>query len=186
MPQGDEASLDSTFEAFRTQLQAAVARRDRKFLLDAISPEIKVDFAGEGGRKAFIEHWKLDSPGTTVWKELAALLRLGAARTGDQFVAPYLFQRFPGDVDEFSHVVVIRAEAPLRAAARPDASVIAKLSSEIVKLVSEERGAWWHVRTESGKTGWLSREDARSPLDYRAFFEKRNGRWLITTLVAGD
>jgi hypothetical protein len=42
------------------------------------------------------------------------------------------------------------------------------------------------VKLAGGQQGYIASAYVRSPLDYRIVFEKRQGRWLITTLVAGD
>ncbi len=37
-----------------------------------------------------------------------------------------------------------------------------------------------------GKKGYVSVKFVRSPIDYRACFEKKNGKWKMNTFVAGD
>ena len=45
---------------------------------------------------------------------------------------------------------------------------------------------WYKIETLGGKKGFVSAEFVRSPIDYRACFEKKNGKWKMTAFVAGD
>jgi hypothetical protein len=45
---------------------------------------------------------------------------------------------------------------------------------------------WEPVRTWKGRTGWIHGQFVRSPTDYRAGFVRRQGRWWLRVLVAGD
>jgi hypothetical protein len=49
-----------------------------------------------------------------------------------------------------------------------------------------EAGAWRRVRLGDGRIGYMGSGDLRSDIDYRAIFERRGGRWLLTVFVAGD
>ena len=48
------------------------------------------------------------------------------------------------------------------------------------------RHAWMPVQLADGRTGWVASEFIRSPVDYRAIFARRAGRWLLEALIAGD
>ena len=45
---------------------------------------------------------------------------------------------------------------------------------------------WIEVKDAKGKRGFVRQLDVRSPIDYRAFFEKKHGKWLMTAFLAGD
>lgn len=46
--------------------------------------------------------------------------------------------------------------------------------------------AWTPVIAPDGRAGYISSQHVRSPIDYRAFFTKKDGRWRMVMLLAGD
>jgi hypothetical protein len=42
------------------------------------------------------------------------------------------------------------------------------------------------VQLTNGRTGFVPARLARSPIAYRAFFTRRDGRWQMAMFVAGD
>jgi hypothetical protein len=42
------------------------------------------------------------------------------------------------------------------------------------------------VKDAKGNKGFVLARDVRSPIDYRAYFEKHKGKWQMTVFVAGD
>ncbi len=44
------------------------------------------------------------------WAQLETVLKMGAARYEQGFALPYLFVKFPEDLEAFEHVVTMRAE----------------------------------------------------------------------------
>lgn len=200
----DEAKKDASFLRFRAQLQAAIARHDVAALQKSIDPDIRHSFGADGGRQSFLARFGLEGaapvssqPGqpSQLWAELGRVLSLGGAMVSPtEFCAPYVFARFPEDLDSFAHVVVTAVAAPVRAQPAEDAPVLETLRYDIVRR--DERGGvpaatgtrpeWVRVLTPTGKSGYLHDRDVRSPIDYRACFHKEAGQWLLTTFVAGD
>ncbi len=72
----DEGKNDPSFHAFRQKLLEAISRKDAKFLLSIVDPNIQISFGGEEGIRAFREVWKPDDVNSEVWDTLAQLLRL--------------------------------------------------------------------------------------------------------------
>jgi hypothetical protein len=70
--------------------------------------------------------------------------------------------------------------------------IIATLSYDIVvstapfNLIKEDGRSWIAIKLSNGKTGFVSEQFIRSPIDYRACFTKKNGKWRMNALVAGD
>lgn len=101
----DEAKQDPAFKAFREQLSAAIKKRDNKFTLNSLDPNITVSFGicGEGV-KCFTEYWKLNQPNNSQLRNtLSDLLALGGSfeTSGGEkyFCAPYIFYNFPVKVN---------------------------------------------------------------------------------------
>jgi len=192
----DDARQDPSFFSFRRQLIAAVRKRDRKFILKIVDPKIRINFGEGGGADEFARQWKLRSDNSPLWKILAEVLSLGGTFTGRgserMFAAPYTYAAFPESLDAFEYYCVTSKNVPLRAKPDERARIIAGLSYDLVRQAPLPRGAktpgpeWVHVSTSGGKRGFVARRFVRSPVDYRALFQKRNGAWRMTALIAGD
>ncbi len=63
----DEGKKDKSFSAFRDKLIEAVKKRDKKYLLSILDPNIKSSFGGDDGIKDFKTMWKIDSSKTKLW-----------------------------------------------------------------------------------------------------------------------
>src|SRR5258706_126988 len=78
LPPVDRCAPDPSFVAFRSQLRAAVARRDGVWLLSIAAPDIEYSFGDTPGRAGFARVWGLNRPATSrIWRELGEVLRLG-------------------------------------------------------------------------------------------------------------
>ena len=188
LPPVDEAAAQPDFFSFRAQLATAVARRDAAAVFEAVDDHVKTGFGGDDGRAAFERQWQPERPDSRLWETLGAVLALGGSFSGEhQFSAPYVYSRWPEHLDAFGHVAVIGSDVRLRAAPRADAPVIGRTSFGVLTLAGPATDAgWFEVRLPDGRSGHVARALARSPLDYRAIFERRDGRWRLVSLVAGD
>ena len=104
-------------------------------------------------------------------------------------VIPSLAVQFDSDADEdaFDKLIVISSWAELRVAPDPASARVASLSWDVVTaLERRHQDDWVKVQLADGRKGWVAGSQLRSPLDYRAIIEKRDGRWMIAAFVAGD
>ena len=186
----DEAAKVPSFAAFRNNLIAIVKARDTKKLEAMIAPNIKLSFGGDEGLDDFRKEWKPDRPDSKLWPELDTILRLGGSFQGDNhFFAPYVYSAFPNDLDAFENGVIIDRNVPMRSKPSPTAPVIARLTHEIVgaEMGTPESRVWVKVtRLVKPTTGYVAARATRSPIGYRAGFERVNGKWMMTILIAGD
>lgn len=193
----DEGKNDASFIAFREKLISAVKNKDKKFLLGILDRNIKGNFGGDSGIEDFKRLWKLDSPQSELWKELLIVLTNGGkfVTAKKEFCAPFSFTNFPEDLDAFEHQMIFGNNVNLRAQPNTTAKVVAQLSYNVVKVDYEssvpEKGkegeySWLKIETLGGKKGFVSAQYVRSPIDYRACFEKKTGKWLMTFFLAGD
>ena len=186
----DQAATQPDFFTFRAQLLTAVARHDAAALMAVVHPNIKCDFGGGEGKVFFEEYWKPSAPGSQVWAELAAVLALGGTFSSpDTFVAPYVFSRWPQGVDAFEHVAVVGDRVRIRTAPRPDAEAAALSSFEILPLARQSGDApeeWTAVTLAGKKIGYVASRFVRSPIGYRAYFSREDGRWQMLMFIAGD
>ena len=200
----DDGPQDASFLKFRNALKAIIARRDAPALFAVLASDIKIDFGGFGGRPEFQERWKPSDKDSKVWAALSLVVGQGGNFDSKvRFSAPYAFSAFPSDVDPMDKIVVINDGAMMRAKPNVDGKVVRKLDRDILTIVnlinrdSIMRGSyvaqheaddhvWYEVKDPRGLGGFVEAKDVRSPIDYRAYFEKRKGKWLITMFIAGD
>ena len=108
------------------------------------------------------------------------------------YSAPYLFNGFPEKFDAFEHSAVIDDNVRVRKEPNARSAVIRTLSFDVVKLGQEKAPAygnsrqWVPVVLADGQKGYVAAEYIRSGIDYRAIFEKKNGKWMMTAFIAGD
>lgn len=195
----DEAKKDASFLAFRTKLVEAAKKRDAKYVLSVVDANIKNSFGGNDGIAEFKKYWKIENPSSRFWSEFVPVIsnggRFSDVEYGRLFIAPFLFDAFPADVDSFEYNAIFGNNVNLRERGDAKAKVVEQLSYNIVKIdfnnsvkkpKTENEYDWLKVETLGGKTGFVSREFVRSPIDYRAGFEKKNGKWKMTFFVSGD
>ncbi len=184
----DEAARDPHFAAFRDTLLRIVARRDTTALLAIVAPEIKSSFGGGDGLDGFREHWRLDQPDSKLWSVLEDVLRHGGRFSGEEsFWAPWTFLALPDTLDAFEHLIIRDSAVVVRERADPAGAVLGLLSYDIVRAGAyDPEAAWREIVLGDGRRGYVSAAQVRSPVDYRAGFERRDGRWRLVILVAGD
>jgi hypothetical protein len=197
----DQADSNPSFAAFRTNLIAAVKRKDAKYVLSIVDPKIRINFGDGGGIIQFKKEWKNLSPTSAFWGEFLPVVSNGgmfskeAYEKDGMFWAPYTFDAFPPELDATEYSAIFGKDVNLRSAARTDAPIVTTLSYNIVKIdrdssipVPREEGSylWYKVETLGGLKGFVKAEYVRSPIDYRACFEKKRGKWVMTAFVAGD
>jgi hypothetical protein len=189
----DEAAQRPDFFTFRAHLQTALATRDVPSVLGTVHRDIRISFGDRAGKADFQRAWGLSAPGSSrLWEELGAVLALGGSFDPQgRFVAPYVFSRWPENVDAFEHVAIVGADVRVRAAPRIGSATIASLSFAVAPLArtmspAGRRSEWTAIRLRDGRTGYVASRFTRSPVDYRAIFERLDGRWQLVTFVAGD
>ena len=172
----DESGRDPSLVAYLAKFKDAVAKKDRGALVPLIDPDIKLGFGGEGGITNFQPDWTL----------LQRLLNLGGAWKAGSYSIPYVFAKFPDDLDPFDYAAVTGSGVWLRERPSADARGLRQLAYDIVK-VEDQGEQWWKVQTLGGERGYLSARFIWSPIGYRAIFQKnRRGEWKLSALVAGD
>ena len=190
LPPVDQCAAKPGFKIYKDALKRSVDRRNGDGLLALLAPDVLVNFGGESGRDAFAREWDLKAGvPEELWKQLAGILALGCAKSTGVLVIPSMASQFDSDADEgaLDKLVVISSSAELRAAPDSASARVASLSWDVVTaLERRHQDDWVKVQLADGRKGWVAGSQMRSPLDYRAIIEKRDGRWMITAFVAGD
>lgn len=185
----DEAVKDAGFFAFRAGVQRAVAERDTAALLAVVHPDIKLSFGGDYGAARFRK--MLADSTERVWEELGTLLALGGRFYDDStFAAPYTFTDSPNDVDPFEALIALSDSVPVHVAPDSASDVAAVLSFGVVRHAWDLRDpvpwGWTAVRLADQTLGYVRSRAVRSPIYYRAVFDRHGWRWRMTTYIAGD
>lgn len=205
----DDAWRDPGLVLVRNDLLQAAARRDTTALRGLIGERFLWSFGG-GDLTDFFRHLESD-PG--VWNTMIEVLALGGRLHGESFQAPF-YSGAPceepptsattsADTDEdreasgftcdgFERLFVLGQDVRVRA--RPAGTPIAAVT---LNWVSRDRSApdtrtpdgemWTPVILRDGTKGWIAERLLRSPVGWRAGFTKGpDGKWKLTTFVAGD
>jgi hypothetical protein len=173
--------------AFREKLAAAVQARDADAVAALASPDVRLGFGGDDGRKRLTQ--KLKANGELL-DELARLLPLGCAPSdGGGLTIPWHFAQDMGELDDpYSAMIVTGAQVPLHAAANAGSPARQNVSWDVVTL---DKG-WFpdkpfqQVTTARGAKGFIATDKLRSMLDYRLLATRTGEGWRITAFLAGD
>jgi len=184
-PQDECAEVEGA-AAFRRQLAAAVEARDADALVALTAEDIKLDFGGGAGKQEL--RARLNDEARNLWDELDALMALGCS-ANDQggITIPWYFDQDMGASDPFQTWLVTGEEVPILTAPRASAERLDLVSWDLVEAVSYDPEApFQEIKVADGGTGFIASDKLRSLVDYRLIASSRNGRWRITSFVAGD
>lgn len=195
----DESGRDPSLQRAISDLKRIVNEKKLSELMGYIDENIQVSFGSEGGKKDFMELWKLnstESKSSEVWQEIHDVLELGGTFDGnDRFYVPYIFSTFPEQYDPFEFCAITGEAVRMRDQPSLEGKVIAALSYEIVKYldasaetetINGEKHQWMKVMRANDQEGYIYGKYVRSPIDYRMGLEKKKGAWKIIFFVAGD
>jgi len=190
LPPVERCGGDPEFTAVRTRLEQVIQQKDIDGLLSLTAQNVRVTFGGHYSREDFKQHWGRSKDQSELWKELRRATKLGCATAidgqGEEYRAmPAMFVT-GGDLDGFATWVAL-PEAIMRARPSPKAPVRMRLPAwTVLEEVDHDGGPWIEARTPKGRKGFVSTDQARSIIDYRIIFGRRDGEWKITAFVAGD
>lgn len=174
-------------DAFRQQLSQAVEARDAKALVALAAPDVRLDFGGGAGSAQL--RARLGGENPSLWDELDALLELGCAAEGQSGITlPWYFAQKIDAVDPARGMIVTGENVPLHIEPAAESERLEDISWQAVELVDglQPEAPFQHVETVKGKRGYIATGKLRSLLDYRLLASSRDGKWSITSLIAGD
>lgn len=175
--------------AFRAALTAAVRRRDAGAMAGLSASDIKLDFGGTTGPRAFEQQLR-GAEGPALWRELDMLLTLGCAVQEGELVLPWLFAQDLGENEDFDRFLVAGANVPLREAPSPRARTLRMLSWVLVRQLdpaSPSPPRFTRVRLDGGKViGYIETISLRSQIGYRLSARREGKGWKIAYFLAGD
>lgn len=191
-PPRDESANDPAFAEFRRGLLNAASRGDIGGILAATSVSVHV-IGGSLPAEEFLKQQGVRQG--QPWKALREALELGAVYASDRtIVAPYLAAAH--DLDSAEYVAMGR-NVRLRDSASISGRIVSNLDYGPVTVLIDHRtdfdahspddsAAWAHVRTDSGKTGFVFVRLLRSASGPRYYFEKVDGLWKLVSYSFDD
>ena len=184
-PQDDCARLEGA-DQFRTRLAAAVRARDIDGVVALAADDVKLDFGGGSGSAELRKRLADESLG--LWGELDALMALGcSANEQGGITIPWFFDQDLGEADPYFAMLVTGEDVPLLERPDPASKPVATISWDLVEIATlNPESAYQRVEFGDGKAGFIATDKLRSLIDYRLTGSSRNGRWHITSFVAGD
>jgi hypothetical protein len=193
----DEAAQDASWMSFKNRLIAAISKRDRKYVLSILDPNVRGGADSGRGVPEFRKQWELDSDASPLWQELPAALFLGAAyvkhdKGQRELCAPYVSVRWPQDIDAFAGGAIIAKEVFVKAAPSSRSDTLATLSYHLVEVrdwevadqSADSKQKWVRVRIPKGE-GYVPEEQIRSPIEHTACFVKGANGWRLTGFAPG-
>ena len=184
----DEAAQDPTFAAYRAQLIAAISNRDANVVSLLASRDIKLSFGGTGGREALISNLDGENPSfENYWQELKQTVTQGGQFDNiGGFTAPFTWTaEHPQDWDAFETYFVLGPPRPVFSQPNENAEVLMTLQDVAVESrwlnhtydIPRDGGLelFRPITLRDGQTGFMRFDDLRGLVDYRAFFERRDG-----------
>jgi hypothetical protein len=188
LPPIDSCARDPGFVAFRTRMNAAIARHDAVFIRSILSADAFSDAGIDTGRAGFIRYWDLDHPARSrLWGELAAALRLGCARdrTGLAWVPSLsLDEDAPDDATHDGFALALPG-AVVRSAPSDRGRFVTALRWDVISLALDDpgHGPWAHVAFGANREGYVRRDRIRLFTANHAIFQKVRGRWQLAGFV---
>jgi len=188
----DETQEDGSFAVFKKELKTAIQKKNSTFIEKILSDDVEYAFGADPERKSavdgFLRHYELKDRNSFVfWKNLKEVIDLGCTKSGESFVCPYVYSKWPDKLDSFSFVVTTKAKTPVRRKPESSAEILKFASVEILKLTHvQQESLWYSVELGGKQIGFVSKSEARGPTDYRAEFQKTSKGWRLTYFIAGD
>lgn len=175
-----------------SKMRKIVEKRDYRALELLMAPTFRVEFDAGKGPRDFDAHWLPASSTSLLWDVLGQLLSMeGNYYSKSLYVVPFVYARFPIDLDPLGHVVAVRENAELFAEPRADGQKVGTLNYSIVPLATPmaipvilRAGGYIEVMHPEFGRCFVASADVYHPSAHRAFFERRNGKWQWISLAA--
>ena len=187
----DQSSRDKSLRALLGTMHTIVRRKDNKALSALMPPDFKVEFDVGKGPEVFRRQWDSGSSTSVAWAVLDRLLSLGGTFYSDSlFALPYVYTRFPYDLDRLSHIVAT-GDIPVYAESNLASARVGRVKHAIVPLATPLtppamlcQQPFVAIQHPVFGLCYVAGTDVYSPVGHRAFFEKRKGKWRWLSLAA--
>ena len=180
-------------QAAVAELADIVARHDLAALKRHLQDDAKISFGGDAGPAGLNTVWEPARADTQLWSELREILALGGSQSRHEaaweWCAPYpacADAPIASDLTGYDYVVVTGTAVAVRSAPSTGAPLLGRANHDVLELADADEAEWWQVKWR-GTTGYVRRDLARSPIDYRITLRiPQQGDWSIQYFVGGD
>ncbi len=171
---------------FRMRLTEAVRLRDADAVAALAADDVHLDFGGGAGSAELKS--RLNDPERELWPALDQLLTLGCAANEEGGVTiPWFFAQDLGGTDPYGSLLVMGEDVPVLTEPRASAERLDTVSWDLVEAAAYDPDApFQEIKVADGGSGFIASDKLRSVIDYRLIASSRNGRWRITSFIAGD
>ena len=189
----ESGKADAALNAVVNTLVTAAEAQDFAPFEAVLTPEATASFGGDYGPEGFKRAYGIGEAGSPFWPEFLKAARLGGVFLEDDlYTLPYTAGDLPETADPYLSVIAIGDKTLLYAEPTEGAAVIADVTHQLLEQIDiepadlERTGPdYVHVKADAG-TGYVKISEVRSPIDYRAVFQKIDGAWKLVAFVAGD
>jgi hypothetical protein len=188
----DESAKNASFVKFKKELRDAIQKKDSSFIKKILSDDVEYSFGADPDRKSaidgFLKHYNIeDKKNSEFWKNFQEAVDLGCTKSGEDFICPYVYTKWPDKFDSFLFVVTTGEKIPIRKKPETAADILRFTNFEILKIALEQKTDGWRTIDLGNKQiGYVAKSDVRSPIDYRAQFSKTSEGWKLKYFIAGD
>lgn len=199
---------DPSLAEFLRDLEDAIYVKDKEFIIGNLNPQIQNSFGGDGGIDEFKQYWNWDSESSKFWNLMTKLLELGGGEFngGDTYRIPYVNSMWPShdEFDVFEHMAITGSNVNVRENPSIESPTTAQLNYDIVtvnynkshppfnspkingvKYIGSKE--WYYIESvDKSIQGYVNWNYIWSPVGYRLGLYKKNDKWLISSLIAGD
>lgn len=184
---------DAPLARLLAKLVMAAGAEDFNPFIEAMTPDATASFGGDVGPEGFKRVYGIGQLNSPFWNEFYEAVRLGGVFIqADLFIVPYTSGDLPETADPYLSVIAIGKQTLLYAEPKEGAKVVADVTHQLLEQLDiepadlEKTGPdYLRVKADAGE-GYVKVDGVRSPLDYRAVFQKIAGEWKLVAFVAGD
>lgn len=176
---------ETAFEEFRKTVLSAIARKDKQFIINMLSPKILTALGGETGKEAFAKTWHDLSPESEFWQRIERVLKHGAQFDDgtNEFHAPAI--NFADTHSELPQAIIWDRDALLyKDPSTLAGGVKAPFLEQITLLEPADpepvRKAISKIKDNKGQVFYIKSMHIYSAYDEFAVFKKQDGRWQLT------
>lgn len=183
------------YQQFSDTLIHAIRKSDTTFVFSRVHPDVMNGFGYNRGRAVFRRLWQ--DPHDQIRHELLQALLIGGSHepTLERVFVPYYFLTFPDSLDAFRWAYITSNSTPVYTSPDGEQAAADSLGKSLVEvlswdgtgqMLSDGTPMWAVIRLDDGRQVYVQSHYLRSPIDYRFWFEKKEGKWLLTGWAAGD
>ncbi|WP_066507086.1 WG repeat-containing protein [Abyssisolibacter fermentans] len=184
------------FDVFKQQLIDAIKNKDMEFLKNHIDEDVYFDYPSvkyckHGIDLLFSTHSLEDD---IFWSEIIRIIKLGGIKdtNQDRVVFPYFYSDLEEyDFDGDKYVICFKKGTKVYSKPNLQSEIIESLDMEILKCKTlfvfpvflNQGDMWCNVQLPTGERGYVKSDNLWKTYNYHVIVEKKNAKWIITSMT---